>query len=370
MPVKIFVSYAKDDGSILARRIHNYLTKLKFIVFVANEDIMIGEEWKTRIRKELESAHILIVILTQGAIISDAVRKEVEYAMRHNKRIIVSKDFYLNRDWQNMPWNLGIYQGIEFEDEDELKRKLAKSVAEVSQEVEQQSASQIQKLMDSMIYRLICSGINYDVPYRMSNGKLWAINVDSDFKSLVISIQSDDEGILELGLKRDLIDAKIDSQDDEFIVLTNDTGSEFEELANTSFYRTLSIPYKKDTKEIEVIGTVVNVVYLPEIIFDKEIYQTDDKMIVSIISPNSNSDPGVIETIEATISISTVTICTISFPETGPNTGIFERQIELEPAEGPVTKGLKLGVKSGDWITITFYFTPDTVSSKAVRVQQ
>ena len=370
MPVKIFVSYAEDDGSTLARRIRNYLTNQRFIVFVANEDIMVGEEWKTRIRKELESAHILIVILTQGAIISDTVRKEVEYAMCDNKRIIVAKDFYLNRSWQNIPWNLGSYQGIEFEGEDELKRKLAKSVAEVSQEVEQQSASQIQKLMDSMIYRLICSGINYDVPYRMSNGKLWAINVDSDFKSLVISIQSDDEGILELRLNRDLIDAKIDSQDDEFIVLTNDTGSEFEELANTSFYRTLSIPYKKDTKEIEVLGTIVNVVYLPKIVFDKEIYQTDDKMIVSIISLNSNSDPGVIETIEATISISTVTICTISFPETGPNTGIFERQIELEPAEGPVTKGLKLGVKSGDWITITFYFTPDTVSSKAVRVQQ
>ena len=109
---------------------------------------------------------------------------------------------------------------------------------------------------------------------------------------------------------------------------------------------------------------------LPEIVCDKEIYQTGDKMIVSIRSPDSNSDPDVIETIEATISISTVTIDTISFPETGPNTGIFERQIELEPAEGPATKGLKLGVKSGDWITITFSFPPDTVASKTVRVQQ
>ncbi len=99
----------------------------------------------------------------------------------------------------------------------------------------------------------------FDVKAEISNGSIRSVDVDPDFTSVIIfvSTSSSEDGMLEIVLPRQLIDSKINGQDDEYIVLVDGDEGDVTEKDITSTSRTLVIPVPAGTEEIEIIGTQV-----------------------------------------------------------------------------------------------------------------
>lgn len=94
------------------------------------------------------------------------------------------------------------------------------------------------------------------VGYTITGGKLLSITPDVDSNSLIIAIDAYDDGELTITLPRELIDAKMGEDDDDFFVLVDGEEVDFEETT-TSTDRTLVISFPAGAEEIEIIGTHV-----------------------------------------------------------------------------------------------------------------
>lgn len=102
-------------------------------------------------------------------------------------------------------------------------------------------------------------GTNSSVTYTITNGKVIDIKANPQSKSLIVSIQTTGNGLLTITMPRALIDAKkSDGTDDQFIVLNDgQQNSQANETLTTSTERTLAIPFKNGTSQIEIVGTFV-----------------------------------------------------------------------------------------------------------------
>ncbi len=102
-------------------------------------------------------------------------------------------------------------------------------------------------------------GKSYSVDVSLSNGSIKSIEVDPDFTSIIvfISTSSTQDGMFEITLPRDIIDSKINGQDDEYIVLVDGEEADATEKDTTSTSRTLVIPIEAGAEEVEIIGTEV-----------------------------------------------------------------------------------------------------------------
>lgn len=98
---------------------------------------------------------------------------------------------------------------------------------------------------------------NFSVSYTITNGKVTDIKVDTQSKSLIVSIQTNGNGVLTITLPRALIDAQLNGHDDQYFVLNDGQEASFQEINKTSTDRTLSIPFTDGTQQIEIIGTQV-----------------------------------------------------------------------------------------------------------------
>ena len=94
------------------------------------------------------------------------------------------------------------------------------------------------------------------IPHIITNGTILAINLDSQSKSMTLTIKTTNAGSLIISLPRTLIDAKDNGSDSHFTVLTNNHGVNFQELT-TQNYRQLTIPFANKTNTIEIIGTQI-----------------------------------------------------------------------------------------------------------------
>jgi predicted secreted protein with PEFG-CTERM motif len=100
------------------------------------------------------------------------------------------------------------------------------------------------------------SGTDFMVAYEITGGKLLSITPDVDANSLIIAIDATNDGQLTITLPRELIDAKIGDEDDDFFVLVDGEEVDFDETM-TSTDRTLVISFPAGAEEIEIIGTHV-----------------------------------------------------------------------------------------------------------------
>ncbi len=125
-------------------------------------------------------------------------------------------------------------------------------------------------------------GQSYNVNYTVTGATIDNIFVSTQETSLVILINSTSDGSLVIDLPRTLIDAKAGQNDDNFIVLVDDTYTDFHE-SKTNTDRTLSIPFTSGSERIEVIGTQV----VPE--FGSLSYVILAVSIVSIIAISAKS---------------------------------------------------------------------------------
>ncbi len=102
-------------------------------------------------------------------------------------------------------------------------------------------------------------GTSYSISYTITNGKVLDIKADPASKSLTISIQTTGDGLLTITMPRALIDAtNSDGTDTKFVVLNDGQENTLaNETVTTGTDRTLAIPFKNGTQQIEIIGTFV-----------------------------------------------------------------------------------------------------------------
>ena len=97
----------------------------------------------------------------------------------------------------------------------------------------------------------------FGIGYQITGGSIISIIIDESSISLIIEIKAVDDGELTITLPRELIDAKLNGEDDEFFVLVDlEEMSDYDEIV-TETDRTLTIPFFAGTEEIEIIGTFV-----------------------------------------------------------------------------------------------------------------
>ena len=94
------------------------------------------------------------------------------------------------------------------------------------------------------------------ISYEITNAKLVNVIPDLDAVSLLLYIETTDEGSIILTIPRSILDASINGGDDEFFVLVDGEEVDFEET-KTSHNRTLTIDFLAGTEQIEIIGTFV-----------------------------------------------------------------------------------------------------------------
>ena len=97
---------------------------------------------------------------------------------------------------------------------------------------------------------------NFVLSYTITGGSVLSVTPDDEANSLIIAIDTTSDGQLTITLPRELIDAKINGQDDDFFVLIDGEEVEFEE-STTSTDRTLTISFPDGAEEIEIIGSFV-----------------------------------------------------------------------------------------------------------------
>ena len=93
--------------------------------------------------------------------------------------------------------------------------------------------------------------------YSIRRGEVLGFEIDPETGSLIISIKARTNGELTITLPRDLIDAKIGSEDSDFILLLDDLETPFFNETITSSDRTLIIPFGGFNSEITIVGTQV-----------------------------------------------------------------------------------------------------------------
>jgi len=93
--------------------------------------------------------------------------------------------------------------------------------------------------------------------YEINSGKVLGFGIDTETAILTILIDPRGKGELIITLPRNLIDAKIGSQDTDFIVTLDGLEYHFLDETTTSSDRTITIPFGRFNSEIEIEGTQV-----------------------------------------------------------------------------------------------------------------
>ena len=98
----------------------------------------------------------------------------------------------------------------------------------------------------------------FDVEYTIKGGTVEDMIVDSENISLIVEIDSIDEGTITLDLPREFIDAeKQNGKDDVFIILIDGIEVPYEESIRDKDSRILTINFEEGDSDIQIIGTFV-----------------------------------------------------------------------------------------------------------------
>jgi hypothetical protein len=93
--------------------------------------------------------------------------------------------------------------------------------------------------------------------YDIRGGKVLGFEMDPETASLIISLDARSRGELSITLPRNLIDAKIDSEDIGFRILVSGLNLNFFDETSTLTDRTITIPFSRSDYEIVITGTHV-----------------------------------------------------------------------------------------------------------------
>ena len=92
------------------------------------------------------------------------------------------------------------------------------------------------------------------IEYEITSGSVNSFTSDTNTTSLIINITATEGGSLKAILPRKIIDSKYKEQDDIYYLLIDGEECKFTETTEDN-QRTLTIPYEKESRQIEIIGT-------------------------------------------------------------------------------------------------------------------
>lgn len=92
------------------------------------------------------------------------------------------------------------------------------------------------------------------IEYEITSGSVNSFTSDTNTTSLIINITATEDGSLKAILPRKIIDSTYEEQDDIFYLLIDGEEVMFTETIEEN-QRTLTIPYTKESRQIEIIGT-------------------------------------------------------------------------------------------------------------------
>ena len=106
MSVKVFYSYSHKDKELLDQLV-NHLQKQGVITGWHDERITAGTEWADDIDKRLNTAHVILLLISSDFLASDYCNTEVEKAMKrhHAGRACVIPIILCPCDWSGAPFS-------------------------------------------------------------------------------------------------------------------------------------------------------------------------------------------------------------------------------------------------------------------------
>jgi len=90
-PSRVFISYARKDGAVLAQRLQSDLTKEGFEIWLDTQRISGGATWTIEIETALDRANYVVVLMSHGSYVSEICRSEQLRAMRKGTSVIPLK---------------------------------------------------------------------------------------------------------------------------------------------------------------------------------------------------------------------------------------------------------------------------------------
>ena len=124
----IFICYETTTGLDYAKHLKKALEKIGQSAFVAVEDIKKGEPGREDIDKTITECKYFIVIVTVAAPESEEVKREIDLAQKFDKTIIPCKEKEDSRSWLSKLPVISELQQIEFENKEDLARKVISEI--------------------------------------------------------------------------------------------------------------------------------------------------------------------------------------------------------------------------------------------------
>ena len=106
---------------------------------------------------------------------------------------------------------------------------------------------------DDESIRVVVDGEIFSIKYSIENGTVTAAYIDVETKSLIIVIDSSDDGVITLTLPNSLITS---DEYGYFILIDGEEADNYDE-SSTSVNTNLTIPFSAGTEQIEIIGSWV-----------------------------------------------------------------------------------------------------------------
>lgn len=106
--MKVFLSHARKDDA-LARKLAERLTRSGFTVWNSEDEIVPGENWATKMGRALDDSDLMVVLLTPGALESDWLRQNIEFALgssRYEGRVFSVLVGLTDAAGKDVPWIL------------------------------------------------------------------------------------------------------------------------------------------------------------------------------------------------------------------------------------------------------------------------
>ncbi|MFC1959897.1 TIR domain-containing protein [Chloroflexota bacterium] len=155
MSYNIFISYKRGEADDFAHYLHEQLNAEGHNVFLDKKDILTGEKWEHVVEQALDSADVLIGIVTENSAASHEVRSEWGHALKHNKRIF----FVTMNEDSEVPYRYEAFQRINLVNHDKneavllLKSALQRTTitipdAEFAPDIRERDVGEVSKSRD------------------------------------------------------------------------------------------------------------------------------------------------------------------------------------------------------------------------------
>ena len=124
----MFISHSSKDEA-LATKIASYLENAGLDVWYDKREIMPGDNWADKIAQGLRESDAMVVVLTEGALSSEFMRRDIDYALSQKpfrRRVVPVFVGYPKNRRDDVPWIFDRLQSVNLKEnggnEDELRQ--------------------------------------------------------------------------------------------------------------------------------------------------------------------------------------------------------------------------------------------------------